>query len=195
MMIDRLLEFSAPLKEAYPFFHELVEAFRDKDPDLFFSLLTELPETLDGGFREKLQNLLTYEEGITNVMIYPYSNGKIEAKNTHIKTMKRVSYGFKSFENMRIRIFLINQLINVREQKNLSQNVVHSDPDLILHNSSVLIDKEPKPLARMSKRFYLDLFCWLKSSLESFYFCFKHPYRTRSLIIVLTTRNMIYFLL
>ncbi|MGF2168477.1 hypothetical protein ACQUEQ_08680, partial [Enterococcus casseliflavus] len=26
---------------------------------------------------------------------------------------------------------------------NLSQNVVHSDPDLILHNSSVLIDKEP----------------------------------------------------
>ncbi|MBU5522439.1 transposase, partial [Enterococcus sp. S153_ASV_20] len=31
-----------------------------------------------------------------------------------IKTMKRVSYGFKSFENMRIRIFLINQLIKVR---------------------------------------------------------------------------------
>ncbi|TNX59149.1 hypothetical protein FIU35_12490, partial [Enterococcus faecium] len=25
-----------------------------------------------------------------------------------------------------------------------SQNVVHSDSDLILHNSSVLIDKEPK---------------------------------------------------
>lgn len=102
------LSFLPPLKEAYPFFHELVEAFRDKDPDLFFSLLAELPETLDDGFREKLQNLLTYEEGITNVMIYPYSNGKIEAKNPHIKTMKRVSYGFKSFENMRIRIFLIN---------------------------------------------------------------------------------------
>ncbi|TKM04827.1 transposase, partial [Enterococcus faecium] len=28
MMIDRLLELSPPLKEAYPFFHELVEAFR-----------------------------------------------------------------------------------------------------------------------------------------------------------------------
>ncbi|HAQ1717396.1 TPA: transposase, partial [Enterococcus faecium] len=27
---------------------------------------------------------------------------------------KRVSYGFKSFENMMIRIFLINQLIKVR---------------------------------------------------------------------------------
>ncbi|MGC5695669.1 hypothetical protein J8M87_00520 [Enterococcus faecium] len=31
-----------------------------------------------------------------------------------------------------------------KEPKNLSQNVVHSDSDLILHNSSVLIDKEPK---------------------------------------------------
>ncbi|XUD01271.1 transposase [Enterococcus sp. AZ188] len=95
MMIDRLLGFSTPLKEAYLFFHELVEAFRDKDPDLFFSLLAELPETLNGGFRKKLKNLLTYKEGVINSMIYPYSNGKIEAKNTHIKTMKRGAYGFK----------------------------------------------------------------------------------------------------
>ncbi|NRE63030.1 transposase, partial [Enterococcus faecium] len=51
---------------------------------------------------------------ITNAMIYPSSNVKIEAKNTHKKTQKRVSYGLKAFENMRIRIFLINQLINVR---------------------------------------------------------------------------------
>ncbi|TAP66095.1 hypothetical protein EWU37_10955, partial [Enterococcus faecium] len=36
----------------------------------------------------------------------------------------------------------------------LSQNVVHSDSDLILHNSSVLIDKEPTnpfPNKRCSK--------------------------------------------
>ena len=51
---------------------------------------------------------------LTNALIYPYSNGKIEAKNTHIKTMKRVAYGFKSFENMKIRIFLINQLIDAK---------------------------------------------------------------------------------
>lgn len=73
MMIDRLLSFSTPQKDAYPFFHELVEAFRDKDHDLFFSLLAELSETLDDGFRKNLQNLLAYEEGITNAMIYPYS--------------------------------------------------------------------------------------------------------------------------
>nr|OTP18420.1 transposase [Enterococcus sp. 9E7_DIV0242] len=46
-------------------------------------------------------------------MIYPYSNGKIEAMNTHIKALKRVSYGFKSFQNMKTRIFLMNDLIKM----------------------------------------------------------------------------------
>ncbi|MFI3604830.1 transposase, partial [Vagococcus fluvialis] len=55
-----------------------------------------------------------YEEGIRNALKYNFSNGKIEAKNTHIKTLKRVSYGFNSFTNMRIRIFLINGLIKIK---------------------------------------------------------------------------------
>lgn len=114
MMIDRLLAFSLPLKEAYETFHDLTDAFRTKDHHQFFTFLKELPETLDSTFRAKLQNLLHYEEGIRNALIYSYSNGKIEAKNTHIKTLKRVSYGFKSFENMKIRIFLINKLIKVK---------------------------------------------------------------------------------
>ncbi|MCZ1283566.1 hypothetical protein FZB77_12730 [Enterococcus faecium] len=41
-----------------------------------------------------------------------------------------------------------------KEPKNLSQNVVHSDPDLILHNSSVLIDKEPILLVDVWKRYF-----------------------------------------
>ena len=38
----------------------------------------------------------------------------IEAKNTPIKTVKRVSYGFKSFEDMKIWIFLMNGLIKMK---------------------------------------------------------------------------------
>lgn len=114
MVLDRLLGASTALEVAYHSFHELTDAFRDKDHESFFTLLHQLPETLDREFRLKLQNLLRYEEGIRNALIYPYSNGKIEAKNTHIKTLKRVSYGFKSFENMRIRIFLTNQFIQVK---------------------------------------------------------------------------------
>ena len=114
MIIDRLLDYSAPLKTTYHYFHDIMDAFRMKDHDLFITLINELPETLDVEFRKKLQNLLKYETGIRNSMIYPYSNGKIEAKNTHIKTLKRLSYGFKSFENMKLRIFMMNRLIKIR---------------------------------------------------------------------------------
>ncbi|WCG05448.1 ISL3 family transposase [Vagococcus lutrae] len=114
MMIDRLLSYSEPLKEAYHCFHDMMDAFRSKNHVSFIQQLKELPETLDSEFRKKLQNLLNYEEGIRNSLIYPYSNGKIEAKNTHIKTLKRVSYGFKSFENMKLRIFMMNRLIEVK---------------------------------------------------------------------------------
>lgn len=114
MMIDRLLNYSPALKETYECFHNISDALREKEPDLFFTLINELPEHLDESFRKKLQGLTKYEEGIRNAMVYPYSNGKIEAKNTHIKTLKRVSYGFKSFDNMRTRIFMMNQLIIVK---------------------------------------------------------------------------------
>lgn len=114
MMIDRLLNYSPTLQEAYEYFHDISDALREKEPDLFFNLIKELPEHLDEAFRTKLQGLIKYEEGIRNAMIYPYSNGKIEAKNTHIKTLKRVSYGFKSFDNMRTRIFMMNQLIVIK---------------------------------------------------------------------------------
>lgn len=113
-MIDRLLNYSPTLQEAYEYFHDISDALREKEPDLFFNLIKELPEHLDEAFRTKLQGLIKYEEGIRNAMIYPYSNGKIEAKNTHIKTLKRVSYGFKSFDNMRTRIFMMNQLIVIK---------------------------------------------------------------------------------
>lgn len=114
MMIDRLLSFSSNLKEAYNIFQLLTCHFRNKDSHSFFELLKNLPNSLDSQFKEKLENLLVYKEGIQNALQYDFSNGKIEAKNTHIKTLKRVSYGFKSFTNMRTRIFLINGLIIIR---------------------------------------------------------------------------------
>jgi transposase len=102
MMIDRLIDFSPALRFTYQVFHEQ-----------FFEQLRSLPEELDETFRTTISHLLSYEEGIRNAMIYPYSNGKLEAMNTHIKTLKRVSYGFKSFQNMKTRIFLMNDLIKM----------------------------------------------------------------------------------
>lgn len=114
MMLDELLSYSDALNATYETLQHILYAFRTKQPNLFFDILESLSDSLDETFRTKCQNLLTYREGITNAMILPYSNGKIEARNTHIKTLKRVSYGFKSYSNMRTRIFLTAGLIRTK---------------------------------------------------------------------------------
>lgn len=114
MMLEQLLSYSKALDATYSAFQHILHAFRTKQPELFFQLIEDLPDSLDETFRTKCQNLLKYRQGITNAMILPYSNGMIEARNTHIKTLKRVSYGFKSYSNMKTRIFLTAGLIKIK---------------------------------------------------------------------------------
>ncbi|OLZ11910.1 hypothetical protein BSQ85_13310, partial [Enterococcus faecium] len=60
--------------------------------------------------------------------------------------------------------------------KNLSQNVVHSDSDLILHNSSVLIDKEPRFPSSFSSiflSFFYAFFCLSVVSINDDLFQFR----------------------
>ncbi|HFE9850356.1 TPA: transposase [Enterococcus faecalis] len=87
MIIDRLLDFSPKLCFTYQVFHELTESFRRKNPQQLFEQLCTIPEKLDETFSKNINNLLTYEEGIHNAMIYPYSNGKTKVMNTLIKAM------------------------------------------------------------------------------------------------------------
>ncbi|EOG22032.1 ISL3 family transposase, partial [Enterococcus faecium] len=56
--------------------------------------------------------------GIRLALELPYSNAKIENLHTHIKALKRVAYGFRSFRKMKTRIFLLNNLITY-ESKNI----------------------------------------------------------------------------
>lgn len=114
MMVHRLVSFSESLGLAYRIFQNLIGSFKKKKHTLFFEQLLNLPDTLDTELRTTFENLLSYQEGIRNSLIYSYSNGKLEAKNTHIKTLKRVSYGFKSFYNMKTRIFLTEGLIKIK---------------------------------------------------------------------------------
>ena len=55
-----------------------------------------------------------YEQGITLALEKKYFNAKLKSLHTRIKTLKCLSYGFRSFSNMRLRIFLINNLISYK---------------------------------------------------------------------------------
>ncbi|MGM0213027.1 hypothetical protein IGI42_000540 [Enterococcus sp. AZ109] len=109
-VVDRLLAISSELKAAYLYYQEILSAYHDKDSDCFFHLLQTMPNTLPGELRHVKKAFLKYKSGILLAFSKPYSNGRLDNLHTHIKALKRISYGFRDFSNMRTRIFLLNGL-------------------------------------------------------------------------------------
>ncbi|WP_028790507.1 transposase, partial [Tetragenococcus muriaticus] len=64
--------------------------------------LSQLPDP----FQPVVKTFRKYRQEIRLALTVPYSNGPLEGLNNPIKVLKRVAYGFHSFENFRQRIFL-----------------------------------------------------------------------------------------
>jgi len=55
-----------------------------------------------------------YREYMINSVKYEYSNGPLEGFNNKIKLVKRVSYGYNSFDNFRLRsIRIMKELVSI----------------------------------------------------------------------------------
>ncbi|MCB5951695.1 transposase, partial [Enterococcus sp. BWT-B8] len=113
-VVDRLLKISSELKAAYLYYQELLASYHEKDGNHFFRLLRTMPTKLPEELRSVRKAFFKYENGIRLALTKPYSNGRLENLHTHIKTLKRVAYGFRDFSNMRTRIFLLNGLIQYK---------------------------------------------------------------------------------
>ena len=66
-----------------------------------YAFTADLPE-----FKACLTMLKNWEIYILNAFDVPYSNGFTEGVNNTIKVLKRVAYGYRSFENFRRRILI-----------------------------------------------------------------------------------------
>lgn len=58
-------------------------------------------------FKRCMTSFKNWFDEITNSFDYPYTNGPLEGTHTKIKTLKRISYGFRNFDSFRNRIFLM----------------------------------------------------------------------------------------
>ncbi|BDP83785.1 ISL3 family transposase [Enterococcus faecium] len=117
-VVDRLLSISDELRIAYFYYQEILQAFHDKEADTFFKLVRTMPNSVDKMYIIPPHYHATDELYIRLALELPYSNAKIENLHTHIKALKRVAYGFRSFRKMKTRIFLLNNLITY-ESKNI----------------------------------------------------------------------------
>lgn len=106
----RMLDYDENLRWAYSIVQKLFEVIDEKNSDkkvlLFKEFMTyssncNLPE-----FNKHLQTYFKWHKYIINSFYTNYSNGITEGLNTKIKTLKRISFGFRNFNNFRLRILM-----------------------------------------------------------------------------------------
>ena len=106
-LVDKLLSFDEVLSDAYDFIQELRKAYKKKDYEAFMACIKEIPRQLPYEFKKKFEVFKRFKNGIYQAFTTGYSNGSIEGTNNLIKVIKRVAYGYRNFENMKLRIKII----------------------------------------------------------------------------------------
>ena len=106
-LVDKLLSFDEVLSDAYDFIQELRKAYKKKDYEAFMTCIKEIPRQLPYEFKKKFEVFKRFKDGIYQAFTTGYSNGSIEGTNNLIKVIKRVAYGYRNFENMKLRIKII----------------------------------------------------------------------------------------
>lgn len=108
--LTNMLDYNENLRWAYSIVQNLFEIIDEKNSDKKVSLFKEfmtyasncdLPE-----FNKHIQTYFKWHKYIINSFYTNYSNGITEGLNTKIKTLKRVSFGFRNFQNFRLRILM-----------------------------------------------------------------------------------------
>lgn len=119
-IVDRLLDLSQDLQEAYNYYQRLVLCLTNQDKDELRLLLnikwTDLPYPL-----QRVQRTLrSHLSEIINSMKHHLSNGPLEGTNNKIKMIKRTACGFRNFNNFRLRILLASKGSNTMTKRKIS---------------------------------------------------------------------------
>ena len=80
----------------------------DEKEKLFREWLNEAECSTINEFKKCISTLREWHEYISNYFRLNYSNGPTEGKNNLIKSVKRISFGFRNFSNFRSRILILS---------------------------------------------------------------------------------------
>ena len=105
---------SQELRQHYDLYQLLLFHFQEKQANHFFDLIEEAISCVNPNFQTVFKTFLKDKDKIMNALELPYSNAKLEATNNLIKVIKRNAFGFRNFENFKIRILIA---LNIKKER------------------------------------------------------------------------------
>ena len=113
-ILEKLFAYSQELREHYELYQLLLFHFQEKQTEHFFELIEETIYCVNPIFQTVFKTFLKDKDKIINALELLYSNAKLEATNNLIKVIKRNAFGFRNFENFKIRILIA---LNIKKER------------------------------------------------------------------------------
>ncbi|MDY4561800.1 MAG: ISL3 family transposase [Peptostreptococcus porci] len=108
-ILREILSFNEELKDSHKFYQHFLQSVELRDVDEINKILDKDLSDIPECFHTSISTLKKHREYVINAIEATYSNASVEGNNNIIKTFKKVSFGFRSFRNLRARILLRNR--------------------------------------------------------------------------------------
>ena len=115
-VIKYILSVLEELEEAYYLMQAVFEMFDKKDVSKLDDIFRDT-NINHWKIKLTLRTYLKYKEYIINSIVYPYSNGVVESTNRNIKRLKNNACGYRNFQNFRLRIMIMFNLVKFMEDE------------------------------------------------------------------------------
>lgn len=114
-VVDYLLNKDKVLENTYNLYQDILYYLQHRNYDGFINIINKENNIISKQMNTTLETLKKYSKYIKNTLEYSYSNGVMERNNNTCKLIKRISFGFRNFRNMKSRIMIITNIF--RKQK------------------------------------------------------------------------------
>lgn len=109
-IVDYLLSKDKILENAYNLYQDILYYLQHRNYDGFTNVINKENNAISKQMSTTLDTLKKYSKYIKNTLEYSYSNGVMERNNNTCKLIKRISFGFRNFKNMKSRIMIITNI-------------------------------------------------------------------------------------
>ena len=116
-VVDYLLKKDKFFEKSYDLYQDILYYLQHRDYDGFNKVINEEYKDISKYMKTTLNTLRKYSKYIKNTLEYSYSNGVMERNNNTCKLIKRISFGFRNFRNMKSRVMIITNIFRKNKRE------------------------------------------------------------------------------
>lgn len=116
-IVDYLLSKDKFFENSYDLYQDILYHLQHRDYEGFSQVINPKYKVISKQLQTTLNTLRKYSKYIKNTLEYSYSNGVMERNNNTCKLIKRISFGFRNFRNMKSRIMIITNIFRKEKRE------------------------------------------------------------------------------